>query len=99
MNSGFNDLDRRVVANVDGDVGRERNLREADCSWVRIVRWTDDLERGNHRVAHVRRDSSQSQVDVDQCRLVSLEPAWLERDRSATNGPFGSIRRGRHASA
>lgn len=99
MNGGFNDLDRRMVADIDSDVGREGNLREAKRSRVRVVRWTDDLERRKHRVAHVRWDGSQSQVDVEEGRFVALEPAWLDRYRSAANGPFGSIRRGGHASA
>lgn len=48
-------------------------------------------------MAHVRRDFAETEVDIDQGRLVAREPAGLNSDSAATDGPFGSVEGSRHA--
>lgn len=43
-------------------------------------------------MAHVGRNSPESDVDVDEGGRVTLEPARLDRYRPAVDGPFGSVR-------
>lgn len=91
MTSGLDDLDGSVVAYVDADVGREWDLGKAKGPWVWGDGWTGDLEGRNHGQTHVERCCAQAQVEVDEGRLVAGEPAGLEGDRTALEGPLCSV--------
>lgn len=53
VDSQLDDLDGCEVAGLDLGVLGERHLGEADCAWVRTVRWAEDLDRRDHGVRHV----------------------------------------------
>lgn len=91
MLCGLHDLDRRIVANVDADVGRKRHLRETKLAAILFVRRAVDLEDGNHDMAHVQGLRPQTQVDVHERGRVAGEPAWLYANCSAADRPFGSV--------
>lgn len=95
----FHDLNGRHVTGLDTDIGRQRHLRQTDSSRVGVVRGTGDLEGGNDRVAHVLGDLAEANVDIEQGRRVAWEPARLESDGAATDGPVGAILRSGHATA
>jgi len=78
VDSRLDDLDGGVVADVDGDVGRQWHLRQAKRARVRAVRRADDLEDGHHGERHVERHGADAQVDVDEGGLVAGEPTGLE---------------------
>ncbi len=95
----FYDLNGRHITGLDTDIGRQRHLGQTDSSWVRVVRGTGDLEGRNDGVAHVFGDLAEANVDIDQGRRVAWEPARLESDGAATDGPVGAILRSGHATA
>ena len=95
----LHDLNGRQVARLDADVGRQRHLRQTDSSRVGVVRGTGDLEGGNDRVAHVLGDFAEANVDIEQGRRVAWEPARLDSDGTATDGPVGAILRSGHSTA
>jgi len=99
VDRGLNDLDCGVVAHVDRQVGWYGDLWQADRARVGLGRGANDLEGRNHDVRHVRWNCSQAQVHVDEGRGVALEPAWLDGDGAAADGPFGAIRGGGHSAA
>lgn len=95
----LNDLDRRLVADVDTDIGRQGHLRQTECPRVWVVGRADNLERRHDRVAHVLRRLPEAQVDVDQGPRMAREPAGLDSDCSAADGPLGAVGGRGHASA
>ncbi len=105
----LDELDRRVVARLDGGVGWERDLGQADGAWVGVLGGADDLEGRDHGVAHVGRPMevvveirpfvAEAQVDEDEGRGVALEPARLESDGAAGRGPEGAVGCCGHAAA
>ncbi len=86
-------MDGRIVADVEGDVGRQRDLRQADCARIHDVGGASDLEYRHHGVRVVEGLGTKTQVDVDKGRLVSDEPAGLEGKGAASDGPFGPVLR------
>jgi hypothetical protein len=99
MLRGFDHLDGGVVARFDTNIGRQGDLGNTDRPGVGVVGRAGDLERGDHGMAHVGGHGAQTQIDVDQGRRVTLEPARLERDGAAVDRPFGAICRGGHTAA
>lgn len=87
----LNDLDRSMIAWAHADVGRQRDLWQADRARIRVIGRAVDLEGRDHGVAHIRGHRSQTQVDVDERCRMTLEPARLESDRTAADGPFSSV--------
>lgn len=92
-------LNSSVITRADADVRRQRHLWQAHGTRVRIVRRARDLEGRNDGVAHVFRDLAESEVDVDQGGCVAREPARLEGDCTAADGPFGPVGRSGHTAA
>ena len=104
MHSQLHDLNGRHVARLDVGILGHGNLRHANGSRVRIPRGTPELPDGLHDVAHVGRTivgavSAESHVDVNEGRLVTLEPAWLEGYSSAGRWPVCPVARGTEAAA
>lgn len=99
MFGSLDHLDRGKVAHFGRYSLREQNLRQTDGAWVGVVGGPHDLERRDHRVAHVRGSPAHAEVDVDKGCGVALEPAGLEGDGTAADGPFGAVLRGGHAAA
>jgi len=53
MNCRLHHLNRRIIADFHRRVCRQRNLWEAERSWIRVLARTDDLEDGYHGEGHV----------------------------------------------
>jgi hypothetical protein len=90
-------LDGSLISGLDGRVGRERDLREADGARVRVLAGPQDLEGRNHGKTHVPRPAvgpvgAEAHVDVKEGRGVALEPARLEGDGAACCGPVCAVR-------
>lgn len=100
MFSSLDDLDRGVCASGEGQIGRHADLRYAEWSTlISIVRWTRNLENGDHGVRHVWWVRANPKVDVDERRAVAGEPARLEGDGSSLCRPVCSVGGCGHASA
>lgn len=91
VNSGLNELNGRIVANLRRVACRQRYLREAECAGVVVVRWAGQLEYGIHGMRIVERFRSDSHVDVDEGGLVTGEPARLKGDGSSSDRPFRAV--------
>jgi hypothetical protein len=91
MNGRFNDLNSSIIADVVGYVGWQWYLWKAECTRVHVVYWSCELENWDHGVRVVQWLGSESNVDVNEGCLMSIEPAWLEGDCSSGDGPFRSI--------
>lgn len=92
----LNYLDGSVVASLHADVGGQGHLRQTDCTRVGVVCRTSDLEGRDDGVAHVLWDCAETNVDVDQGSFVAWEPARLECDTAAVDGPLGAVVGARH---
>ena len=99
MDRRLDDLDRRVVADLDRRINGEGDLRETECSWIRVLGRADELDAVEHRIRHVGWDGAEPEIDVDVGGGVALEPAGLEGDGAAFDGPFRAVGRGREAAA
>lgn len=95
----LDDLDGGVVADVDRDVWWDGDLREAETTRVVQIRGTSDLEDRNHVVGHVERLGAQSQIDVEEGELMTVEPTWLDGNGASAYGPLGSVARSGHTAA
>jgi hypothetical protein len=104
VDGSLHNLDRCIITGIDSCVCWEWDLRQAESAGVRVLRGTDNLENWHHRVGHVRWSaiwaiSAKSQVHVEECSGVALEPAGLERDCSSVDGPFCTVGGCGHAAA
>ena len=99
VDGGLDDLDGGVVADVDARVDGQRHLRQAEGARVGFGGGADDLEGRHHRVRHVERHGAVAHVDVEEGGRVSGEPAWLDGDGAAFDGPERAVCRGGHAAA
>lgn len=104
MLSLFDNLDRRPITSGDVGASRQRDLREADRPGVGIVRRSEEHERLDHDVGHVRGSAvgavgAVSQVDLQLSLEVAAEPAGLEGDGAAGGGPVRSVPARPHAAA
>lgn len=104
MHSKLNNLDRGVIAGLDGGVCRERHLRKADGARVRVLAWAEDLEDGDHGEGHVEGTAvgpvaAEAHVGIHHCLGVALEPAWLEGKGTTRRGPVGPVLGNVHAAA
>jgi hypothetical protein len=105
MNSRLHHLDRRIVPNVRrGYSAREGYLREAEGARVGILRGADDLEDGHEGEGHVwwavvGAAGAEAHVHVEEGCCMSLEPARLEGDGAALDGPGGAVCGCAHAAA
>jgi hypothetical protein len=95
----FDDLDRRVVADLEGEVRRQRDLRQAEGAVVLRVGGPDDAEDGDRGVAVVERLVAVAHVEVELRVGVAGEPAGLDGDGAALDGPFGAVGGGGQAAA
>lgn len=93
----LHNLNRSQITGLDTDVGGQWYLRQADSSRVRIIRRTGNLEGRHHWVAHVLGNLAEANVDVYQGRRMAREPARLQSDGAATDGPVSAVCRGWHA--
>lgn len=69
----------------------QRHLRQTKRPRVRIVGRSNNPKWFDHGIAHVGRDGAEAHVHVDEAFLVAGEPAGLDGDGTAGDGPFGSI--------
>ena len=95
----LHDLNRRKIANLVSNLRRQRDLGHAEGAGVGVVGRAGDLEGRDDRVAHVLGDLAETHVDVDQSRQMAWEPAGLDGNGAAGDGPLGAVARGRHATA
>lgn len=99
----FNDLQRDVVADLQAQVRGHADLRDAEGARVHVVGWPDDLEGVHDRVRHVGgRDVAgavDADVDVDKGEAVAGEPAGLDVQTAAVDGPLGAVCGEGHAAA
>jgi hypothetical protein len=92
MQRQLHNLDRRIVARLDGRVGRQRHLRQTHRTRIGVLAGADDLEGRHHRIAHVGRTTvwsvgAEAQVDIQERSRVALEPSRLEGDGAARCRP------------
>lgn len=92
----LDDLDGGVIARLDGRVGGERDLGQADGARVGVLAGAQDLEGRHHGEAHVPGAvvwpvGAEAHVDVEEGRGVALEPAWLEGECAARRGPVCAV--------
>ena len=88
MHGQLNQLNRRVHAGLDGQVGGQRHLGQAHGARVGVLAGAEDLERRDHGETHVERTAvggvaADAEVDVHERGGVALEPARLEGDGAA----------------
>ena len=101
----LHDLNRCIIPDVRCRYAAwQRDLREADRAWVRVLGWTDDLEDGYHGEGHVGWSvigtvGAKAHVHVEEGGSVALEPSRLEGDSSAIYGPVRAVCCGAHTAA
>lgn len=95
----LDDLDRRIVADFGRIIRRQRHLGKTERAIVLLIRRSHDLERGQHGVGVVERLVSVAHVDVDKSEGVAREPAGLDGNSAALQGPFGAVLGHGHAAA
>ena len=95
----LNHLYRRIGADPGRIVGGQRHLRETEVAVVLLIAGTGDLEDCLHGQGVAGRDGVIAKIDVKEGGGMAGEPAWLNADGAAGNGPEGSICRHWHASA
>lgn len=88
----LDDLDCGIVPYYRCVVCWKWDLRYADTAVVCEVVWTNDSEYRLHRQRIVAWYSAVTEVNVHESVRVALEPAWLNTDGAAANGPFGAVR-------
>lgn len=104
MNRNLDNLDRRIVPHIHRRIRWQRHLWQTECPWVRILRWANDLEYGDHGEGHVGWSlvgsvGAESEVDVEERCGMALEPSGLDGDGSAGGGPHCAVGGCAHASA
>lgn len=104
MGCEFDNLDGCVVAGLDGQILRERDLRKTDGSREGVVGRAEDLEARDDVVGHVGRTAvgalgAEANVDVGECSLMASEPTWLEGNGSSDCGPVCSVLSDSHTTA
>lgn len=91
MLSSLNDLDGDVVTNAEVQTCWHGYSRQADLALIRVVRRANDLEWWYNWMRHVWCSqvawTIDADVDVDQCVLVTREPARLEADSTTRHWP------------
>ena len=88
----LDDLYRRIVPFVHSDVGRKRHLRHAEfLARVGFIIGARDLPHLLHGQRVVAGHGAKAQVDVEEGGAMAGEPARLEGDGAAVNGPVGSV--------
>lgn len=92
----LDDLNGGQVARVDIGTDGERYLGEADGSRIGIVGGAEDLEGLDHGVGHVGRAAvggvgAEAEINLHKGRQVAAEPAWLEGDGAAADGPVCAV--------
>lgn len=104
MRSKFHNLDGSQIASLDDGAGGQRDLREADGTGVGVLGRAEQLEGRDHGVGHVHGTvvgsvGAEAQVDVEEGRLVALEPSRLECDGAAGRRPVGPVGCGAYSAA
>lgn len=95
----LNDLDRSLVPNLSCEIRRQRHLRKTPAAVVLLVAGTRNLKDGLHRLGVVEGDLAGAEVDVEEGGGVAGEPAWLDADGAAGDGPFRAVRGYGHSAA
>ena len=95
----LNHLNGRILPDDSGVIDRQGDVRETHTARVDGVLRARDLEHGLHDHREVLRQAAVAEVDVYEGRCVAAEPAWLEADGAAADGPEGAVSRGLHAAA
>lgn len=92
MDSHLHDLNRRIIAHIHRGIRRQRHLRQTERPWVWILGGSNDLEDGYHWEGHVGWSlvgtaGAESEVYVEECCCVALEPSGLDSDGAACCWP------------
>src|SRR3569833_1879109 len=95
----LNNLDGSQIALLGSYAGGQRHLWEAHRSRIRVIAGPRDLEHWNHGERVVCWLRAESQVDVDERRLMALEPTGLKSHGTAVDGPVCPVLRHREATA
>lgn len=99
MHRGLNYLNRRIRAQDGRIIRRQRHLRQTNRARVGLLGGPGDLEDGDHGQGEVLRHGAFAQVDVHVGGGVALEPAGLQGDGAAGDGPERAVGREGHAAA
>ena len=99
MHRALDHLNRSIPPFHRRIIRRQRHLRQTKRARVRQARGAGNLEDGHHGQGHVGRERSVAQVDVEEGGGVALEPARLNGDGSAGEGPECAVGREGHAAA
>lgn len=66
-------------------------MGQAECARVWVLCGPCDLEGGHHVEGHVERHLAEAHIDVEEGGGVTLEPAGLDGEGAASDGPFGAV--------
>lgn len=91
MHRRLNNLNSSIITNIHTDIGRQRNLRQTECTRVHLICGARQLEDGDDGVRVVEWFVAETHVYVDEGGLVTGEPAWLESYGSTVYGPFCAV--------
>ena len=95
----LNNLNRRILPHNRRIINRQRYLRDADTAIIRYVVGPHDAKDGLHGQGVVVGHGADAEVDVEEGVGVALEPARLEADGAAADGPFGAVGGHGHSAA
>ena len=87
----LNNLNGRILPDDSRIIDRQGHVRETHTARVDGVLRARDLEHGLHDHREVLRQAAVPEVDVHEGRCVAAEPAWLEADGAAADGPEGAV--------
>lgn len=80
-----------IIAYLRRVIRRQGHLREAEAAVVLLVRRAEDLEDLLHGEGVVLWNGAFAQVDVEEGGGVAGEPAGLDADGAAGDGPQCSV--------
>ena len=87
MDRRLDHLNGGIPADHGGIIRGQRHLRQTEGAGVRLAGGAGDLEDGLHGQRHVGWEGAVAQVDVEEGGGVALEPAGLDGDGAARDGP------------
>lgn len=95
----LNNLNRSIVPHTRRIIRRQRHLRQTKSAIILHIRGSYDGEDGQHRVAVVQWLVAVAHVEVELGEGVAGEPAGLDGDGAAFDGPFCAVGGGGYAAA
>ena len=83
----LDDLYGCIVTDFGGEVGWQRHLWQTETPVILHIGGAGDLKDGLHVEGVIQRDGAFAQIDVKECGGVTGEPAGLNTDSAAGDGP------------